>query len=475
MNRLRTLTIGLLLVTTAVIAQDTSKILGDWGGALEAGAMKLRVAVHFTRDDDGTIRGTFDSLDQNAMGIPFDKVAFDGKTLRAEITPITASYDATINEAGDTLTGRWTQHGGSAPLQLVRVANAADLLPKRPQEPKPPLPYTSRDVTYPNSDVTLAGTLTIPEGAGPHAAVLLITGSGPQDRDETAMGHKPFLVLADYLTRHGIAVLRVDDRGVGKSTGSFEDATTVEFASDVEAGLAFLKAQKEIDAKRIGLLGHSEGGITAPIVAARSKDVSFLVLMAGVGTPMDQLMRAQSRLLLKAEGVGDITITQNDALLSKMYAISKAESDPVTREAKLREVTKEFIAMLPLGEYSLGEDGKAGIESGVRMLSTPWMHYLLNYDPTATLRRVKVPVLAINGELDLQVPADDNLAAIQKALTEGGNKDVTVKKLPKLNHLFQTATKGTISEYSTIEETMSPVALSLVSDWIVAHTQRAKK
>jgi hypothetical protein len=288
------------------------------------------------------------------------------------------------------------------------------------------------------------------------------------------MGHKPFLVLADHLTRHGIAVLRADDRGVGESTGSFADATTEDFAADAAAGIAYLETLAEIDSKRIGLVGHSEGGITAPMVAARSNEVAFIVLMAGVGVPMDQLLRAQSRLLLKANGADDEYIARNERLSTRMFAIAKAEPDAATREAKLRDATKTFADSLSVGGAPSDED-RASLERGVAMLATPWMHFLLNYDPAATLRRVKAPVLAINGELDLQVPPSQNLPAIQKALADGGNRDVTIVELPKLNHLFQTATTGAPSEYGTIEETMAPIALKTISDWIVARTGRAKK
>ncbi len=464
---------ALALAAGIAIAADTPKIVGDWLGALEVGAIKLRLVLHVTRGDDGVLHGTIDSIDQSANGIPVDAVAFDGQALRVELRALNAVYTATLDEAGKTLTGTWTQHGNALPLAMERTTAASALVAKRPQEPKPPFPYPSRNVTFANGDVTIGGTLTIPAGTGPHPAVLLITGSGPQDRDESIMGHKPFLVLADYLTRCGIAVLRTDDRGVGESTGSFAKATTVEFASDAEAAVAFLKAQKEVDPKRIGLVGHSEGGVTAPLVAAKSSDVAFVVLMAGVGVPIDELLRAQSRLLLKANGADDEYIARNEALATQMFAVAKAETDPAVRETKLRAVTQAFVDGLPEG--ALGEAEKAGIEGGVQMLATPWMHYLLNYDPAATLRRVTVPVLAINGELDLQVPPSQNLPAIRRALEAGGNQDVTTTELPKLNHLFQTATTGAPSEYGTIEETMSPVALKTVSDWIAARMLRAKK
>jgi pimeloyl-ACP methyl ester carboxylesterase len=395
-------------------------------------------------------------------------VTFDGTKFHLELTAIAASYDATLDASGTKLVGHWKQSGVSLPLDMIKVDDPDALAIKRPQEPKPPFPYESHDVTFPNGDVTLAGTLTFPRGAAPYAAAILVTGTGPQDRDESIMAHKPFLVLADHLTRQGIAVLRVDDRGVGGSTGSFDAATTEEFASDVEASIAFLTSRDEIDAKRIGLIGHSEGGITAPVVAARSKDVAFMVLMAGVGVPIEELLREQSRLLLKVNGATNAAIAANDIVSARLFAAAKSEPDPVAREAKVRAVVDSLMHMTTTPAE------RDGLERSAVMVSTQWMYYLLNYDPAATLRRIAVPVLAVNGELDLQVPPSQNLPAIRTALEAGGNRDVTVIEFPKLNHLFQTATTGSLSEYGTIEETIAPVVLQTISDWILART-RAKK
>ena len=470
----RVFALTLLVVASSSMAQDAAKVVGDWSGALDVGAMKLRLILHITRSDDGSLRATMDSVDQSAMGIPVDEVRFDGRTLVTILRSINGSYEATLDEAGRTLTGTWKQGVNALPLVFTRTEDAASLLPKRPQEPEPPFPYDSRDVTFRNGDVTLAGTLSVPEGAGPFPAVLLISGSGPQNRDEAIMGHKPFLVLADHLARNGIAVLRFDDRGVGKSTGSFADATTKDFASDVEVGVAYLRTLKEIDSKRIGLIGHSEGGIVAPMVAARSPDVNFLVLMAGAGVPLEELLREQARLLLKANGADDAYIARNEALAKRMFAIAKAERDLAVRKQRLQDLAQSIIDSVAATGQPLPDGDKAGIEGSVEMLATPWMSYLLAYDPAATLRRVRVPVLAINGELDLQVSPSQNLPAIKAALEAGGNRDVTTLELPKLNHLFQTATTGNTTEYGTIEETIAPVALKVVTDWIVAHTAPKK-
>ena len=470
----RIFAVALVLIANSSIAQDAGNVVGDWSGALEVGAMKLRLILHITRTDDGSLRATMDSIDQSAMGIPVDEIRFDGHTLVTVLRAINGSYEATLDKTGRTLTGTWKQGVNALPLVFTRTEDAASLLPKRPQEPKPPFPYDSRDVEFRNGDVTLAGTLSLPEGAGPFPAVLLISGSGPQNRDEAIMGHKPFLVLADHLARNGIAVLRFDDRGVGKSTGSFADATTKDFASDVEVGVAYLRTLKEIDSKHVGLIGHSEGGIVAPMVAARSPDVNFLILMAGVGVPIEELLREQSRLLLKSNGADEAYIARNEAVAKRMFIIAKTEKDAMVRKDRLQEFSQSVIDSVAATGSPLPEDVKAALQGGVEMLATPWMSYLLSYDPAATLRRVRVPVLAINGELDLQVSPSQNLPTIKAALESGGNRDVTTLELPKLNHLFQTATTGNPAEYSIIEETISPVALNVIADWIVARTAPKK-
>lgn len=464
--------LSLLILSTPVLGQSPSPIVGDWVGALELGAVKLRLILHITRGDDGGLRATMDSVDQGVTGIPVDVIALEGKALHFELGSIGGSYQGVLNDAGDELTGTWKQGTASLPLRLARTNDASSFIPKRPQEPKAPFPYDVEDVSFASGDVTLAGTLTIPRSAAPHPVVLLLTGSGPQDRDEAILGHKPFLVLADHLTRNGIAVLRVDDRGVGKSTGLFATATTEDFVADALAGVAFLKGRRDIDAKRIGLIGHSEGGVTAPIAATRSSDVAFIVLLAGVGVPMEDLLREQTKLILTVSGAPASYVSLNDQALVKMCGVVKSDSDPKTAEEKLREVGRWMLGEMTDADKALMGGSESMFDASVKMMNTPWMRYLLAYDPAATLRRVKVPVLALNGSLDLQVPPKQNLPAIKEALANGGNKDATATELPGLNHLFQTAVTGGPSEYATIEETMSPLALDAVTNWILARTRR---
>jgi pimeloyl-ACP methyl ester carboxylesterase len=299
---------------------------------------------------------------------------------------------------------------------------------------------------------------------------LLITGSGPQDRDETLLAHKPFLVLADDLTRRGIAVLRVDDRGVGESTGKQASATSADFAEDVLGGVDFLKARKRIDPKRIGLIGHSEGGLIAPIVASRSSDVSFIVLMAGTGVPGDRILAAQLALILKASGVDEEKIRRASEAQARFVAIAKENDDPKVALEKLKAAGVDLTKSLPEAERKAMEETEQ-LGSQLGRLATPWFHYFLTYDPRPTLARVRCPVLAVNGEKDLQVPCRENLEAIEQAVRSGGNTNVTVKELTGLNHLFQACTTGAPSEYGAIEETLNPAALKAIGDWVTEQTR----
>ena len=281
-----------------------SDIDGDWQGALDLGTAKLRLAFHITNTEDG-LTATMDSLDQNIKGMPVTAVTRDGASIKMELKSIGGRFEGKISKDLAAIEGAWIQNGNSLPLVLKRVKSAAELERRRPQNPVKPYPYREEEVAYHNkaAGIQLAATLTTPTGTGPFPAVLLICGSGPHDRDESLQGHRPFLVLADYLTRKGIAVLRADKRGVGQSTGDDESATMTDFATDAEAGVAYLKTRAEVDAHRIGLVGHSEGAMVAPMVATHNSDVAFLVLMAGPGVPGDQILAVQKAFDLKIRGM----------------------------------------------------------------------------------------------------------------------------------------------------------------------------
>ncbi len=432
-----------------------SGIDGAWMGTLDLGAVKLRVVFHIVNTEDGLV-ATLDSPDQGQKGLPTTSATRDGVNLKIEVRAIGGVYEGKIAADLLSIDGSFTQMGASHPLLLKRVKDQAELELKRPQNPVKPYPYREEEVSYDNktASITLAATLTIPPGKGPFPAVLLITGSGPQDRDESLMGHKPFLVLSDYLTRHGIAVLRADDRGTGRSSGSFSTATTADFATDAEAGVAYLKTRSEVDAHKIGLIGHSEGGVVAPMVAARSKDVDFIVMMAGTGVPGDQVLEAQGEAIDVASGKDANEAALNATKEKQMLQLVENEKDPAVLEDKLKQ---RMSGTIP--------DAQIGM--AIEKITSPWMRYFLSYDPATALRKVTCPVLAINGSLDKQVLPDQNLPAIRKALEQSGNKRVEIDELPGLNHLFQTAKTGAPSEYAEIEETISPAALEKVSNWIL--------
>lgn len=350
----------------------------------------------------------------------------------------------------------------------------------RPQEPKKPYPYLEEEVRFSSlkPGPSFAGTLTRPKGDGPFPAVLLITGSGQQNRDEELAGHKPFLVIADDLTRRGIAVLRVDDRGVGGTTGDMKTATSEDLVDDALAGVAFLKSRPDIDARRIGLIGHSEGGMIAPMAAVRSSDVAFIVLLAGPGVRGRDIVVEQASLIQAAGGASPTMLKGSRAFQEQMLDIAMSEPDRAAAAAKMHELwTKVLEDVERSTELSDAEKATLKLSNGqirqqIAALTTPWMRYFLAYDPAPVLRQVRVPVLALNGSLDLQVPAEENLRAIREALTAGGNEDHTEIELPGLNHLFQTAKTGSPTEYATIEETISPNALQVMGEWIVARTCR---
>lgn len=339
----------------------------------------------------------------------------------------------------------------------------------RPQEPKTPYPYVSEEVTFRNmeANITLSGTLTLPAKEGNYPAVILITGSGPQNRDEEVAGHKPFLVISDHLTRNGIAVLRYDDRGFGRSTGDFKSATSLDFASDVESAISYLKTRPEINKGKIGLVGHSEGGMIAPIVASKSPDVNFIVLLAAPGIKGTELLPMQSALIGRAMGLSEPEIQKSLKLNAVVYDMIVKSDNLVTLKADLTSFSKEHMKDMPDKMVPPNMTKEQFVSANIDALSTPWWQYILRYEPAEVLEKVTCAVLALNGEKDLQVPPKENLAAINNALKKGGNQKVTIKELPDTNHFFQECETGSPAEYAKIEQTFSPVALTAMSTWIL--------
>ncbi len=449
-----------VLFMSRLHAQD---IVGEWHGALDISGIKLRLVLHIDKGDEG-FTATMDSPDQGAKGIPVSSVTFVDGALKLEVSAIGARYEGKLG-ADEIIEGIFFQGGQQFPLRLARnnaEAGAVD----RPQEPKPPFPYHVEEVGFSNDDagITLAGTLTLPEGDGPFPAVILITGSGPQNRDEELFGHKPFLVIADYLTRHGMAVLRYDDRGVGESTGNFASSTSADFASDAAAAFTFLKAKAGIDLNRIGLLGHSEGGRVAPMVASGQESVAFLVLLAAPGISIDSLMMVQSRMIGAASGLSVDQLDDAAKVNRQVYDVVIAEEDGW--EQKLHELLSPvFDAQVTIGAMTREQASAAVIQQQVQ-LTSPWMRYFLKFEPAAYLSRVTCPVLALNGGNDLQVASNENLAGITATLLSSGNSRVVAKELPGLNHLFQESNTGLPLEYGTISQTISPIALDEILHWM---------
>lgn len=451
----------------SLTAQD---ITGQWNGLLKVQGMQLRLVFNVTKTNDG-FSSTMDSPDQGATGIPTTTTSFENSILKITIANANIEYEGTYGEDG-IVVGTFKQSGQSFPLNLSKKVVEKEKL-SRPQEPIQPYSYYSEDITFENekAGINLAGTLTLPKKEGVFPVVILISGSGPQNRDEELLGHKPFLVISDYLTKNGIGVLRFDDRGVGESTGNFKTATSVDFATDVESAISYLKTRKEINENKIGLVGHSEGGIIAPIVASKSKDISFIVLLAGTGIQGDKLLLLQQELIAKANGVSEMDIKKSIQTSSILFEMLIKSKDTTTLKADLTNKINELLENDPNAEIPNGMKKEEFVSLQVNQISSPWMIYFIKFNPATTLEKVKCPVLAINGEKDLQVPPKENLTAIKNALVKGGNKNVTTKEFPNLNHLFQECNTGSPAEYATIEQTISPIVLDEITKWIKAQTK----
>ena len=458
------LTLTALSALGCVLAQD---ITGDWHGLLDAEGQKLRIVLHITAAGD-SLKASFDSPDQGAFDLPASSVSFNGNILllAAEYPPIT--YEGAW-QAG-VLIGSFKQSGYEFPLDLRREELPLPVY-VRPQEPSEPFPYLSEEIRFanPEAGIELAGTLTLPGSEGPYPGVILISGSGAQDRNEELVGHKPFWVIADHLARRGIAALRYDDRGYGKSGGNFSNATTVDFASDARAALTYLKTRAEI--KDIGLIGHSEGGLIAPLVASQTPDVGFIVLLAGPGVRGDRILLSQEELIWRADNTEEAEIQRQLYVSGGIYELVLAGGEPDSLQPRIRRFVEQCIAD-SLVTIPAGYSEEDVIDQFTAGMTSPWMLWFLRNDPAPVLEQVLCPVLAVNGALDLQVPASENLAAIGAALAKAGNGDYTLKEFPGLNHLFQPCETGHPNEYAQIEQTFAPEVLDLITEWIRSRTYR---
>lgn len=462
-KKIITFVVGLVcLLISSLEAQD---ITGDWNGVLDVMGTQLTLVFHI-QQSDSIYTATLDSPDQGAMGISFTSVEYNNDKLVLREANIGAYFEGV--PAADSIAGTWNQGGQAFELNMYRDKVEKEAY-RRPQEPEKPYPYVEEEVAFENKrdSLTLAGTLTLPDNTGSFPAVILISGSGPQNRNEEVFGHRPFLVLADYLTRQGVAVLRYDDRGTAESTGSHATATSQDFANDVLSAIDFLKSRDEIDQDQIGLIGHSEGGLIAPIVVNRSDDIAFMVLLAGTGVPGKEISRMQGRTLL------DVEVSDREAynrFIDKTVEI--ASSDKIISEKK-EELTRHYRDSKIVLDELLPEsmDRETFINQQVEGALRPWSQFFFNHDPAEELKKVTIPVLSLIGSLDVQVPPGMNHPPIRKALEEAGNEDVTIKELPGLNHMFQESETGSMMEYAEIEQTFSPVALEEISSWIKTHVE----
>lgn len=478
MNKLFFLSIA-VFITTAIFGQT---LVGDWSGAIEIQGTELPIIFHVSQEA-GIYSASFDSPAQQAFGLAVSEVKAENDSVTFVMQVIGGKYSGKLNSEKLKITGNLYQNGLVMPLVLNKtlgVASSPNL--NRPQTPKPPFPYKSEEVIYQSADksIQFGATFTVPLPdpnvdyfrAPIYPTALLISGSGKQDRDETISGHKPFAVLADYLTRNGIAVLRVDDRGMGKTTGNFGTSTTADFAKDVEAGIAYLKTRQDVDLDHIGLIGHSEGGLIAPMVASQRKDIGFIVLLAGPGIPVLTMMEQQSADVLASSGIPAPDIEQYRPLYKNIVTtiINAPDSSSAVVNAtavfKKWQLGKSARAIKNTTGVSSEKDIEKFVGAFMKDLNSPWFNYFMKQDPGEHLVKTNCPVLAINGEKDIQVSAKQNLAGIQAALEKAGNKNFKTREMPGLNHLFQHCTTCTVQEYGELEESFDPATMKLIAEWI---------
>jgi len=454
-----TFLLSFFLFVTSIFAQD---ITGDWYGQIDVQGSKLRISFH-VNEKDKTYATTMDSPDQMAFGIPTDETIVLNNNITISLKSMMIVFNGRLNK--DIIKGTFSQGGMDFPLILSHKKITKEKKKPKFQEPTKPYPYKSEEITFVNkkaNNITLSGTLTLPKNIKKPVVAILISGSGPQNRDEEILDHKPFLVLADHLTNNGIAVLRYDDRGVAKSEGTQNNATSADFATDVEAAITYLQTRKDIDTSKIGLIGHSEGGLIAPMVASNNNNVAFIVLLAGPGVNGAEVLKTQTKKAFELAGLTKKHIDFNNKVSEEIYNMVKIENDNNKLQINIIDYLNEVKKVAP--DSYAKELTDTAIKIQAKTISSPWMTYFIKTNPKEFLNQVNCPVLAINGSKDIQVIADLNLSGINSALKH--NDDVTVKKLEGLNHLFQTCETGAVNEYAKIKETFSPKALQIISNWI---------
>ena len=445
----------IVLLTFLTTQTAMSQIEGYWKGEIDLGVQKLETAFDIKAVENG-YSATFDVPAQGAFDILVDETTFQDGRLQLTMSALGASYSGMLKD--DAIEGEFTQHGMTFTLNLAK-AEKEEQQKARPQDPQPPFNYHIEEVTFVNEKEgnTLVGTLTIPQGEGPFPAMVLVSGSGQQDRDEELMNHRPFWVIADYCALHGIAVLRYDDRGIGGSTGEVENATTMDFSYDAEAAFDYLRNRKEINASQVGILGHSEGGVINFMVAARRPEVAFLVSLAGPSVNGIEVLKEQQKAILKASGMSEEAVQFNSNTNAQMFDIIEASSSREEADSLLRNLLKGWGYNEELTEQTVGQ------------MASPWMYYFLKYDPTEAIVKTNCPALLLNGSKDLQVIASQNLPEYEKIIADYGKTSMTLRELPGLNHLFQHCETGSPNEYFEIEETISTEVLEMIVGFVNQH------
>ncbi len=453
----------LICILQLGISQSDPVFKGLWTGTLHANGMEIDLDIEI---DSLQKNALLDVPLQNLTAISSSRVLVVGDTVSLDFPMLRAQYSGVYNSDSSLIIGNWSQ-GISIPLNLRRTDQKTTF--NRPQTPIEPFPYTSTDITIKNNkqNIKLSATLTMPEGKGPFPLAILISGSGPQDRNSEIFKHKPFLIISDYLTREGIAILRYDDRGVGLSKGSFKKATSADLATDAEAVFRYGFTLDNIDKSKIGIIGHSEGGLIAPMIASKSDSVGFIVSIAGPGVPISELMLLQNLNIFKKNGMTKEGLELTSAALPKIYAIATQDKEPkLLYDTLISEIHGFYTSLTKEDQLLLGPNKASYYLVLSQGLFSTWFRYFLGFDPTPYWEKTKCPVLAISGSEDLQVDAEQNITAIQNILKKNNQKNNDFKILKGLNHLMQPCQSCTIGEYATLETTFDTSALKYIKDFI---------
>jgi len=444
-------------------SNDSNDIVGTWNGVIPIPNNPLTFVIHVKQNGE-QLSATADSPDQEVYGMEIDGISFQNGILEFNNSRLQMSYRGNLNADKKTISGIFSQSGNSLGLELSKGASKKKVS-LRPQTPKAPFDYQIEDLLVENksANISLAGTLTKPKSGKIKAVAVLISGSGPQDRNETIMRHKPFWVIADYLTRQGFAVFRMDDRGTAQSTGDFSSATSEDFVTDIDAAVSYLKTRKDLPADKIGLIGHSEGGMIAPMLASKRNDIAFVIMLAGPGIKNSLLYAEQQFLIGKDQGADTAKLAakrKNDENLYEL--IAKSDRTKILSQ-KINGLVEKSITIVS-GHSSTATQKQ--LDLTLETLNSSWFRFFLSYDPADYLAKVNAPILAINGSNDLQVASQSNLAGIEQILKSSKHDDFRTQELANLNHLFQTSITGSISEYSQLTETFSPEALTVINQWL---------